>query len=87
MFVHGTWAATSEHYSISDEGVVVVGVSTATPKGWERDAGLFASHSMLLAMRAAFRIFSWVEPTELDELLVSLASLATGRERSGQGGG
>jgi hypothetical protein len=86
MFVHGTWAATSEHYSITDEGVVV-GRSTATPKRWERDAGLFASYSMLLAMRAASRIFGWVEPTELDELLASLASLATGRERPDQGGG
>jgi hypothetical protein len=58
-------AATSEHYSITDEGVVV-GPSTTTPKRWERDAGLFASHSMLLAMRAACRIFDCVEPTALD---------------------
>jgi hypothetical protein len=83
MFVHGTWAATSEHYSMNDEGVVVVGDSTATPKRWERDAGLFASYSMLLAMRAACRIFGWTEPTALDELL---ASLATASERPDQGG-
>jgi hypothetical protein len=80
MFVHGTWPATSEHYSITDEGVVV-GPSTATPKRWERDAGLFASHSMLLAMRAACRIFGWPEPNELDDLL---ASLAAGGERPDQ---
>ncbi len=86
MFVHGTWAATSEHYLITDEGIVV-GASTPTPKRWERDAGLFASHSMLLAMRAACRIFGWVEPTELDELLASLASLAKGGERPDQVGG
>jgi hypothetical protein len=42
---------------------------------------------MLLAMRAACRIFGWVEPTELDELLASLASLAKGGERPDQVGG
>ena len=87
MFVHGTWAATSDHYSITDEGVVV-GPSMANPKRWERDAGLFASHSMLLAIRAACRIFGWTEPTaELDELLTSLASLAKGDERRHEVGG
>jgi len=38
-------------------------------------------------MRAACRIFGWVEPTEIDELLASLASLAKGGERPDQVGG
>jgi hypothetical protein len=77
MFVHGTWTATSEHYSLTDEGVVVIGGSTDTPRRWERDAGLLASYSMLLAMRAACPLFDWAEPAELDELLAWLNSLAT----------
>jgi hypothetical protein len=36
---------------------------------------------------ATCRIFGWVEPTGLDELLASLASLATGGERPDQVGG
>jgi hypothetical protein len=78
MFVHGTTAVISEHYSWTDEGAVVGGPQSS--KRWERDAGLFASHSMLRGARAACRMFDWAEPPELHELLESLASLV-GAER------
>lgn len=76
MFVHGAWTATSEHYSLTEDGVVVIGEPATTPKRWERDAGLFASHSMLLGARAGCRVFGWAEPPGLGELLESVASLA-----------
>jgi hypothetical protein len=83
MFVHGTWAATSELYAMpNEEGVVVIGETT--PKGWERDAGLFASHSMLLGTRAACQIFGWAEPAELEELLSRVASIVDRGERLDQ---
>jgi hypothetical protein len=78
MFVHGTGTAVSERYSWTDEGTVVGGPQSS--KRWERDAGLFASHSMLRGTRDACRMFGWAEPPELQEQLESLASLA-GAER------
>jgi hypothetical protein len=79
MFVHGTTTVTSERYSWTEEGSAIVS-GPSTNKRWERDAGIFASHSMLRGARAACRMFDWVEPPELHELLESLASLA-GAER------
>jgi hypothetical protein len=78
MFVQGATTVTSEHYSWTDEGAVVGGHQSS--KRWERDAGLFASHSMLRGARDAGRVFGWAEPSELHELLESLASLV-GAER------
>jgi hypothetical protein len=69
MFVHGAMTATSERYARTGEGVYVVGGPVRSPRRWERDAGLFASHSMLLAARAVCRVFDWTEPPELGELL------------------
>jgi hypothetical protein len=79
MFVHGTTTVISEHYSWTDEGAVVGGPQSS--KRWERDAGLFASHSMLRGARAACRMFGWDEPAELAALLSSLASLVKDGER------
>jgi hypothetical protein len=78
MFVHGARTVTSEHYSWTDEGAVVGEPQSSKP--WERDAGLFASHSMLRGARDACLMFGWTEPPELHELLESLASLV-GAER------
>jgi hypothetical protein len=72
MFVHGLTTATSERYWQTDEGVYVVGGSALTPKPWERDVALFASHSMLLAARAVCVMFGWAEPPELDDLFEKL---------------
>jgi hypothetical protein len=69
MFVHGARTATSERYLRTEEGVYVVGGPAPTPKSWERDAGLFASRSMLLAARAVCRLFGSAEPTELADVL------------------
>jgi hypothetical protein len=63
---------TSERYAQTDEGVWVVGGEAPVPKRWDRDAGLFASHSMLLAARATCDLFRWVEPTGLGALLESV---------------
>jgi hypothetical protein len=72
MFLHGTTTVTSERYAQTDEGVYVVGGPAPTPKRWDRDAGLFASHSMLLGAQATCVLFGWVEPTGLDALLESV---------------
>jgi hypothetical protein len=72
MFVHGLATVTSERYWRTDEGVYVVGGQSPAAKPYERDAGLFASHSMLLAARAVCRLFGWAEPTELTKLLAEL---------------
>jgi hypothetical protein len=71
--VHGATTVTSEHYSWTDEGAVVAGPKSG--ERWERDAGLFASHSMLRGARAACHVFRWDEPTDLAMLLESLALL------------
>jgi hypothetical protein len=52
MFVHGLSTVTSERYWLTDEGVYVVGGASPNPKRYERDAALFASHSMLHSARA-----------------------------------
>jgi hypothetical protein len=80
MFIHGTWAATSERYGQTDEGVMVVGGFEREPKRWERDTGLWASVSMIHGARAACRLFRWAEPTELGVLLEQLRQEA---QRSG----
>jgi hypothetical protein len=72
MFVHGTTTVTSERYLQTDEGIFVVGAPAPIPKRWARDAGLWASQSMLNAARAACRLFGWAEPAELAELLVAI---------------
>lgn len=69
MFVHGATSVTSDRYVLADDGNVVVGGPVTRDKAWERDAGLFASHSMLLAARAACAIFGWPEPEKLETLL------------------
>ena len=81
MFVHGTTTVVSERYSWTDEGAVVGGPQSS--KRWERDAGLFASHSMLRGARDACRMFGWTEPPELGELLDSLALLVAERAQRG----
>jgi hypothetical protein len=69
MFVHGTTTVTSERYAKTDEGLYVVGGPAPTPRRCERDTGIFASHSMPLAARAACEMFGWTEPSEFGELL------------------
>jgi hypothetical protein len=72
MFVHGLSTVTSERYWLTDEGVYVVGGASPNPKRYERDAALFASHSMLLSARAVCRIFGWAEPPDVADLLEEL---------------
>jgi hypothetical protein len=72
MFVHGATTVTCERWARTGEGVYVVGGPVESPRRWERDAGLFASHSMLLAARAVCRVFDWAEPPELGELLKAI---------------
>ena len=69
LFLHGATAVTSERYAQTDEGVWVVGGEAPTPKRWDRHAGLFAAHSMLLAARATCGMFGWAEPAGLGALL------------------
>jgi hypothetical protein len=69
MFVHGARTVTSERYVRTDEGVYVVGGPAPEPKSWERDSGLLAARSMLLAARAVCDLFGWAEPPELADLL------------------
>jgi hypothetical protein len=72
MFVHGMTTVTSERYLRTEEGVYVVGGPAPTPKSWERDAGLFASHSMLFAARATCTLFGRAEPPEPGEFLEAI---------------
>jgi hypothetical protein len=58
---------------LSDEGVIEVGGPAAVrDESLARDAGLFASHSMLWAARAACRALGWAEPADLERLLVAV---------------
>lgn len=72
MFVHGATTVTADRYVTADDGTVIVGGPATRDMAWERDAGLFASHSMLLAARAACRVFHWPEPSEIASLLTAL---------------
>lgn len=68
-FVHGSTMATQQRYARIADDTVAVGGPHAEFDIWAKPAGLFASYSLLYAVRALCSALHWPEPSELTSLL------------------